>query len=167
MNKYFIIIFLFIISCKTKIESPVIYISNNSGKPISKINCNLPNHRISINSIDPGQTRSQSFYISGSKEFFGPIKCSWNNALNELMVNDFTLEKHHLPSFDNKTEYPYIQFFLGQNRYDILTSDEIDFLNKSRMFDESLKFNFRQAIVNKYNNQNNSLISVEDKNLYQ
>ncbi len=167
MNKYFILILLSIIACKNKIESPVIYISNNSEKPITKIICNLPNHRISISNINPGETRSQSYYLSGSKEFFGSIKCSWNNHLNELMVNDFTLEKHHLPSIDNKTEYPYIQFFLGQNRYDILTSDEIDFLNKSRFFDESLKLNFKQAIVNKYSNQNNSLISVENTNLYQ
>ena len=167
MNKYFIIILLFLIACKNKIESPVIYISNNSEKPIRKINCNLPNHRISIDSINPGETRSQSFYISGSKEFFGPIKCSWNNNQNELMVNDFTLEKHHLPSIDQKSEYPYIQFFLGQNHYDILTSDEIDFINKSRVFDESLKFNFKQAIIGKYSNQNNSLISVENTDLHQ
>ena len=111
MNKYFIIILLLLTACNNVMESPVVYISNNSEKPITKISCKLPKNRISIDNINPGETRSQSFYISGSKEFFGPIKCSWNNYRNELMVNDFTLEKHHLPSIDQKSEYPYIQFF--------------------------------------------------------
>jgi len=167
INKYFIIILLITVNCQAKRESPVIYISNNSAKPLTAINCDFPNHHISLSHINPGETRSQAFYISSEKEFFGQIKCFWSNNLNEKKISDFILEKKHLPSFDDKFEYPYIHIFLDQDSYEIITNDIIDYTNKSRMMDERMSKNHKQAILDKFYNPDQSLIGVENRNIAQ
>lgn len=167
MNKYFIIFLLIIVNCQTKYESPVIYISNSSGKSLTSINCNFPNHHISLSHINPGETRSQSFYISSEKEFFGQIKCFWNNNLNEKKIGDFIIEKKHLPSFGNKFEYPYIHIFIDQDNYEIITNDIVDYVNKTRIMDERLLKNHKQAILDKFYNPDKSLIGIENLNIAQ
>lgn len=167
MKYYFIIIFL-ISSCSSlkKIESPVIYISNSSARPINNIQCQLPNHTVSLKSINPGQNRSQSFYMAKNEDFFGDIKCFWDNSLSERKVANFSIEPHHLPSIKDKYEYPFLQIFLEQDSYEIYTNDSIDYLNKSRVMDEKMKKSYRQAILDKYgNNPDPSLIDIQNKDM--
>ena len=166
--KNYLIIFLVISSCSLtkKIESPVIYISNSSSRPINNIQCQLPNHIVSIKTINPGQNRSQSFYMKKHQDFFGDVKCFWDNNLGERKIASFAVEPHHLPSIKDKYEYPFLQIFLEQDSYEIYTNDSIDYLNKSRVMDEKMKKSYRQAILDKYgNNPDSSLIDIQNKDM--
>lgn len=166
--KYFLIIFFIISSCgfTKQIESPVIYISNSSPRFINNIQCQFPNHTVTLKSISPGQNRSQSFYLRKNEEFFGEIKCFWDNNLGERKIASFAVEPHHLPSIKDKYEYPFLQIFLEQDSYEIYTNDSIDYLNKSRVMDEKMKKSYRQAIQDKYgDNPDSSLIDIQNKNM--
>ena len=158
---YLLLVILFLFSCSLKkIESPVIYITNISSSEIRNINCQFPDYQINLTTLDPGKSRSQSFYISSHDKFFGDIKCFWINEIGEKKLADFSLEKRHLPSIAEEYEYPYLQIYLDQDYYEVITSDSIDLINKTQMMEQKINKSFKDSILRKAYPMNNSLIST-------
>jgi hypothetical protein len=142
MPKFFAIISaLFLVSCSANIESPVIYFSNASPEIVKTIECNWSGNILSLGALNPGDTRSQSFMMTGESKFFGPIYVTWYNAKGESVSKNFNFRKENLPSIHDKTTYNYVQLYFDQLDMEVSTSDAPDLTGKIRRMEE---------VMNKY-----------------
>ncbi len=72
VKKFLPLIFIFFAACG-KLESPVIYFSNVSPEPIKDIQCRWGRKFLNLPTLNPGDSRSQSFYLSSSSDFFDSV----------------------------------------------------------------------------------------------
>lgn len=161
---FLILVSLLLVSCggATK-ESPVIYFSNASQSPISKIKCNWAgNNELSLPTLNPGDSRSQSFYIKKDADFFGTINISWSNDKGEKVVKEFNFREKHLPSMGDTTTYNYVQLYFDQEDIDVVSSDSADLSGKTRRMDRLLT-QYRDAYAQGHTTPQTSLISVQPK----
>ncbi|MBM5781839.1 MAG: hypothetical protein FJ368_00265 [Pelagibacterales bacterium] len=159
--KYLILIFA-LVSCSANLESPVVYISNASQQKIGDIRCNwAEKHNLSLSSLGPGESRSQSFYIDGKSDFFGRVNISWRNSRGENLVREFIFKENNLPSIDDHTTYNYVQLYLDQEEMEIVSSDAPDLVGKTRKM-ERLLTKYRDEYKRENSTRETSLIRVED-----
>lgn len=148
MKKNYIAIFFLILlsACSNahKIESPTIYLSNASSDFIKNIKVNWASKaNLTLPNLNPGDTRTQSFYLKSKDNFFGEVMVSWNNARGEMLTKNFTIQKIHLPSIDEKYGFNYVQLYFSQTDAEVITSDIIDINGKSKIMDR-LIMNYRK-----------------------
>lgn len=165
MSKIFLILIsLLLVACggATK-ESPVIYFSNASSSPIAKIKCNwAEKNELTLPVLNPGDSRSQSFYIKDDADFFGTVNISWSNSKGEKVVKEFNFREKHLPSMDDSTTYNYVQLYFDQEDIDVISSDSADLTGKTRRMDRLLT-QYRDAYAQGHSTPQTSLISVQPK----
>lgn len=153
-------LFLFT-SCSGHKESPVIYFSNISNKPVTEIQCVwVNNKRLSLPALYPGDSRGQSFYISKNSDFFGPVYISWRNDEGKKVIREFDFKKNNLPSIENERSYDYVQFYFDQEEMEIVSSDAPDLSYKTVRMDRVLRE--AKRLYNSRAKPTSSLISVED-----
>ena len=139
MSKFFsVLLVIFLASCSSKREGPVIYFSNASEKPIKNLRCTWVNTNLSLAALNPGDTRSQSFYISKNSEFLGLIRLSWTNGEGNVVKKEFNLGINNLPSIADHTTYSYMQLYLDQHDVEIISSDSADLGGKTRRMERVL-----------------------------
>ena len=137
---FFLIAFFCLIACKSKFESPVVYLSNYSSEPIKNIECNWAGkHVLSLPNLNPGDSRSQSFMIKKDADFFGENYISWYNSHGDKLVKNFTLREHHLPSIHDKDVYSYIQLYFSQGTIEVVSSDAPDIAGKTTYMDRMME----------------------------
>ncbi|MDX2083621.1 MAG: hypothetical protein SFV53_06525 [Rickettsiales bacterium] len=137
-----IILAIFLISgCAKNVESPVIYFSNASANPMRDIQCDWNGNILSLKKLNPGDTRSRSFFISSNNKFFGPIYITWFNANGERNSKNFSFRKENLPSINDKTSYNYVQLYFDQVDVEVTSSDSADLNGKVRRM---------ELLMNKY-----------------
>lgn len=159
----FLLLSFLLISCGTNRESPMIYFSNASLKPIKNINCEwAEKHVLSLPSLNPGESRSQSFYIKDNTDFFGLVKISWTNDEGNNISREFFFRKTNLPSIDDPTTYNYVQLYFDQHYVEITTSDSPDSGGKAAKMDELMVFYSEQYVKN-HKAENPQLISVQPR----
>ncbi len=145
----------------SKKEAPVIYFSNISDVEIKDIECNWAGkNKLSLPILSPGDSRSQSFYIRNSADFFGAIVVSWVNVDGEKIEREFFFKENNLPSFSDSTTYNYVQFYLDQDELEIMTSDAPDLAGKTRKMDRLLS-QYRQNYAQGHKKVETSLIRVQ------
>lgn len=161
-KKFAIFIILFLTSCgSNKIESPVIYFSNSSYEPISNIKCHWADNKIlNLQFLDPGESRSNSFYIDDIEDFFGRIKISWYNDQGKYLVREFNFRHNHLPSIKDKKTYNYVQIYLEQDELEIVSSDAPNLSGKINKMDKLL-IKYKAKHLKETTEPNKSLISIE------
>lgn len=139
MRKIFTIIsvLLFTASCSS-VESPVVYFSNASPEQVKNIECNWNGNLLSLKALNPGDTRSQSFFISGDNRFFGPVYVTWFNAKGDRLSKNFNFKKENMPSISDKTYYSYIQLYFDQDDIEVMTSDVADLSGKVRRMEQMM-----------------------------
>lgn len=137
----FLLLSFLLISCSsTSRESPVIYFSNASLKPIKNIQCEWgEKHTLSLPSLNPGESRSQSFYINNEAAFFGLVKVSWTNDEGNNISREFFFRRANLPSIDDHTTYNYVQLYFDQHFVEITTSDAPAFVNRNLSFQSNVR----------------------------
>jgi hypothetical protein len=136
---YLLVLFFFSCAAVTPSkESPMVYFSNNSPDPITNIRCKWPSGNVlTLAGLNPGDSRSQSFYISSNDVFFGTIDVTWTNANGESMSKAFNLRKEHLPDIDSGS-YSYVQLYFDQEDIEIVTSDIADLGGKIKRMERML-----------------------------
>jgi hypothetical protein len=151
-------------SCaKTIKESPVVYISNASLKPIKNINCYWAQKNVlRLPTLNPGETRSQSFFIEDSADFFGLVKVSWINGDGNQISREFFFRKVNLPSIEDHTTYNYVQLYFDQNYVEVTTSDSPDMSGKTKKMD-NLLVQFKELYARGHNGENSYLIEVKSQ----
>lgn len=133
------LILIFSYSCANIKESPVIYFSNISSKPIKDLRSIwVENEKLTLPYLGPGDTRSNSFYISSNDDFFGIVKISWRNDEGQKIVREFDFKENNLPGIKNKRGYDYVQIYLDQEDFDIITSDAPNLSYKTTRMDKIL-----------------------------
>jgi hypothetical protein len=156
--------FLLATSCQNAIlkrESPVIYFSNSSDFPIRDIECSwAQKNNLSLPVLNPGESRSESFYIGGGYDFFGLVNLSWRNSRGEIIQHEFFLNRNNLPSFNDSTTYNYVQLYLDQGEVEITTSDAPDLAGKTRKMDRILAHH-RNNYAQGHKQTETSLIRVQ------
>jgi hypothetical protein len=136
---FFILVSLFLVSCSADKESPVIYFSNASLTPINDIKCNwVGKNVLELPLLNPGESRSQSFYMDSNSDFFGNIAISWRNNNGERISREINFQPNNLPSISDSTTYNFIQLYLDQDELEITTSDAPDLSGKTRKMDRLL-----------------------------
>ncbi len=141
-KKFLILASLFLVGCGANIESPVVYFSNASSGPIKNIEVSwAKNNALTLAGLNPGDTRSQSFFISSDSQFFGSVYAVWHNSRGDRMSKNFNFRKENLPSMDDKTTYNYVQLYFDQEDIEVTTSDVADLTGKVRRMDQ---------VMNKY-----------------
>ncbi|MBU6140350.1 MAG: hypothetical protein KGP29_02175 [Proteobacteria bacterium] len=148
-------------SCASSLrESPMIYISNSSLKPIKNINCEwAKKHVMTLPVLNPGETRSQSFYIENDAEFFGLVSVSWTNDDGKNIAREFFFRKTNLPSIEDHTTYNYVQLYFDQQYVEITTSDAPDLSGKTTKMD-SLLLLYQDLYAKGHKEENMNLINV-------
>ena len=142
MSKVFVILAaLLLVGCSANIESPVIYLSNASPSLVKNIECNWNGNILSLASLNPVDSRSQSFFINNNSKFFGPIYVTWYNSKNERVSKNFNFRKENLPSIEDKTTYNYVQLYFDQEDIEVTSSDAADLTGKIRRMEQ---------VMNKY-----------------
>jgi hypothetical protein len=143
MHKFFYgaVIFLSLLTSCSTVESPVIYLSNASPESVRNIECNWNGNLLSLKGLNPGDTRSQSFFISSDSKFFGPIYATWYNAKGDRLSKSFNFKKENMPSISDKTYYNYVQLYFDQDDIEVMTSDVADLSGKVRRMEQ---------VMNKY-----------------
>ena len=143
MHKILVVIIsmmLFACSSNVKRYSPTIYFSNASAKDITNIQSNWAGQKtLSLGKLLPGDTRSQTFELKSKEDFFGEVWVSWSNEKGERITREFLFNKNNLPSIDDQTTYSYVQFYLDQEEFEILSSDAPDLPGKIRKMDRLLR----------------------------
>lgn len=158
-----ILLTILLASCGSMRESPVIYISNASLKPITNINCEWSKkHVLTLPTLNPGESRSQSFYIKDPAEFFGLVKISWTNGKNEKITREFFFRKVNLPSINDHTTYNYVQLYFDQNYVEVTTSDMPDLSGKTKKMDDTLVF-YKNLYAKGHEEENTKLIEVQPR----
>lgn len=141
--------------------SPVIYFSNASEKPLTNIHAIWAKENIlTLSRLDPGDTRSQSFEISSDDDFFGLVRISWTNGEGEGVSREFYFRTNNLPSIDDSSTYNYVQIYLEQNNFEVMSSDAADLESKTHRRDAMLKA-YKEATATSQPNIPSSLIRVE------
>ena len=168
ITKNFVILlttaFLFSCASNPLRESPVIYISNSSLKPIKNLKCEwATKHVLSLPELTPGDTRSQSFYIRNESEFFGLVKVSWTNDAGNSLSREFFFRKANLPSISDPTTYNYVQLYIDQDYVDVSTSDAPDFNGKAEKMDKLLTLYHNQYVQEHKTNDPAQLIKVQPR----
>jgi len=149
-------------SCATPHEGPMIYISNASVKPIKNVKCRWASkHVLSLPNLNPGETRSQSFYINSEAEFFGLIQISWSNDNDRTVSREFFLRKTSLPSINDPKTYNYVQLYLDSDYVDVTTSDSPDITGKAERMDKMLNLYHEQYVKENNITDPKQLISVQ------
>ncbi len=140
MSKIFIVLTcLVLVSCGSSIESPVLYFSDASPQPVKNIECNWNGNILGLGALNPGDTRSHSFFISGGdSQFFGPVSINWINAKGDRVSKSFNFKKENMPSIKDKTTYNYVQLYFDQEDMEIITSDAADLSGKVRRMDQMM-----------------------------
>lgn len=168
MKNKFLIIFLNLLfaACSTSPiflkESPAVYFSNVSPKPVTDIRCSWVGQNVlALPSLAPGVSRSQSFNIGGEQDFFGSVNISWNNSEGEAVEKNFVLRKEHLPNFSDSTIYSYVQIYFDQHDAEIITSDIVDLSGKTRKMDRLMKVYGENYSEHNPKNLDNALITVK------
>lgn len=159
-----ILVSLLLVSCggPTR-ESPVVYFSNASGEPVKNIQCSWGKNILSLPALNPGDSRSQSFYMKKSAEFFGLVNVSWLNAKDERIVKEFYFREKNLPSMDDSTTYNYVQLYFDQTEVEVVTSDAPDLSGKTQRMDRILN-HYREAYAGGHPAPvQSSLITVQPK----
>jgi hypothetical protein len=140
IRKFLILANLLLAACSAPIESPVIYFSNASAHPIKDVRCNwVGKNVLTLPALMPGDSRSQSFYISGSSEFFGEVVVSWVNSQGESVKKEFLFREKNLPSIDDHTTYNYVQLYFDQFDLEVVSSDVADLGGKNRRMESLMK----------------------------
>jgi hypothetical protein len=141
----------------------MIYLSNASPGPITNIRCTWADGNIlTLPGLDPGDSRSQSFYILGTQSFFGTIHVSWRDSKGDAVTKSFNLRPEHLPSITDRTMYSYVQLYIDQEDLEVVTSDIVDLSGKTRRMEKLLsKYHNDYALT--HNMGQNALISVQPK----
>jgi hypothetical protein len=93
---------------------------------------------LSLPVLNPGDSRSQSFYLKENSDFFGLITMSWENASGEMVKKEFHFTKQNLPSMLDSTTYNYVQIYLDQDDLEIVSSDAPDIGGKTRRMEQIL-----------------------------
>ena len=136
---FFVLVSLFLVSCGAHKESPVIYFSNASTSPINDIKCNWAGRNVlGLRRLNPGESRSQSFYMNSNSDFFGIITISWRNDSGERISREINFQPNNLPSISDSTTYNFIQLYIDQDELEITTSDAPDLSGKTRKMDRLL-----------------------------
>lgn len=142
-------------------ESPVIYMSNASSLPIHDIKVVwVDNKVLKLQTLNPGQTRSQSFYLDDSDDFFGLVKISWSGANRSTNTRELYFKRNNMPSIDEHEMYSYVQLYFEQNDLEILSSDNPDMGNITKKRDAML-LGFKKSYSVEQPMNSGSLISVE------
>lgn len=164
MKKFIIILLTFFAySCSSlkQKESPVIYFSNASEQPIFDLKCVwAKNEVMTLPFLAPGYSRSQSFYINNNDEFFGAVSISWKNNNKQTIFREFDFKDNNLPSIKNERSYDFVQFYLDQDEFEIISSDAPDLSWKTQRMDRMLE-KYRKSNVNKSRPANSGLIRIE------
>lgn len=139
MKKFIILANFFLTACVgAKIESPVVYISNASPEVVKNIRIDWVKNLLSLPALNPGDSRSQSFYIRSNDDFFGLIKVSWVNSEGNNINREFFFRAPNMPSIDDHTTYNYVQIYLDQYDFEIVSSDAPDLTGKTRRMEQLL-----------------------------
>lgn len=164
LKKFFIFTALvFLANCSAKRESPVVYLSNASPEPIANIRCDWPDGNVlTLAGLDPGDSRSQSFYIRRDSDFFGTINVSWTNAKGEAQKKAFNLRKEHLPSISDHTTYSFVQLYIDQEDLEIVTSDIPDLGGKNRRM-EAMLAKYHNDYALSHGKGQSALIAIQPK----
>lgn len=140
--KYFVLILgAFLTSCSLGAhkESPVIYISNASNMPINDIRITWAENKVlKLKTLNPGQTRSQSFYLDDTDDFFGLVKIYWIGSGRNTNTRELFFKRNNLPSIDDHGMYSYVQIYLEQSDLEMLSSDNPDMGNITKKRDAML-----------------------------
>lgn len=145
-------------------ESPVIYFSNISSEPIKNIQCSwVEKNVLSLSLLEPGKSRSQSFYLKKNSDFFGLVLMSWSNASGERVRKEFQFKEINLPSMADSTTYNYVQFYIDQNGFEIVTSDAPDIGGKTQKMDKILSAANDQYLLRNPPIGKSSLIRVQSQ----
>ena len=141
----------------------MIYFSNASLKPIKNITCEwAKKHVLTLPDLNPGESRSQSFYIRGNSDFFGLVKISWTNSDDERISHEFFFRKKNLPSIMDRTTYNYVQLYFDQHFVEVTTSDAPDLSGKTAKMDQLLAL-YRDKYAEGDTEDNIHLINVQPK----
>jgi hypothetical protein len=134
------LVIIFISSCSmTQKNSPVIYFSNASAQPITDINVIWTEDNIlTLSNLNPGDSRSQSFYLSDNDDFFGLVKVSWTNGSGHGVSRDLFFRPNNLPSINDESTYNYVQIYLEQDDLEMMSSDAVDLASKTKRRDDLL-----------------------------
>lgn len=162
MSKIFLVLAsLLLASCMATEESPVIYFSNVSLAPVRDIECDWVGQKtLRLPELNPGDSRSQSFYIRGNSDFFGAIVMSWRNDRGEKITREFSFRENNLPSIHDKTTYNYVQFYLDQEELEIVSSDAPDLSGKTRKMERLLQ-KYRDLYAQGHRHSESALISIQ------
>ena len=162
-NIQFLLLSLLLISCRATLESPMIYISNASLKPIKNINCEWSKkHVLSLSTLNPGENRSQSFYMNNDAEFFGLVKISWTNDEDSRISHEFFFRKTNLPSIKDPPTFNYVQLYFDQHSVEVTTSDSPDLSGKTAKMDKLLIF-YRDQYAKEHKAANTQLIDAQTR----
>lgn len=157
-----LIAFLSACSVGSHKESPVIYMSNASSLPINDIKVVwVDNKVLKLKTLTPGQTRSQSFYLNDSDDFFGLVKISWSGANHSTNTRELYFKRNNMPSIDEHEMYSYVQLYFEQNDLEILSSDNPDMGNITKKRDAMLLGFKKNYWADNKPMSGSSLISVE------
>ncbi len=160
-KKILFFLLLFVASCASR-ESPVVYFSNASSEPITDIQCRWGKKMLNLPVLDPGDSRSQSFYISSDSQFFTDVSISWRRNSGERLVRDFTFRENNMPSFDDDTTYNYVQFYFDQDEMEIVSSDAPDLPGKTRKMERLMSQN-KTEWMKTHVKANSSLITISSQ----
>lgn len=166
MAKIFLILTsLFLVSCASLKESPVIYFSNLSNAPIKNIKCTWAEKNVlTLPALNPGDSRSLSFYIKGEESFFGLINVSWDNFEGKNMTKSFFFRKENMPGFFDPTTYNYVQLYFDQEDIEVLSSDAPDLGGKVRRMERMLaRYSNEYKQAPGHSAPQTSLISIQPK----
>jgi hypothetical protein len=157
-KKISILLLLISAACATK-ESPVVYFSNVSPKPIKDIQCKWGRHAMNLPILDPGDSRSQSFYIRGDSDFFDDVSISWRTEDGDRIIREFSFKENNMPSFSDETTYNYVQFYIDQDEMEIVSSDAPDLPGKTRKM-ERMMVNYKTEYMKTHSKAHTSLITL-------
>jgi hypothetical protein len=166
MFRKFLLILVVFGSCSCSVvsgskPSPVVYFSNASDKPLTNIHAIWAEGNIlNLTRLDPGDTRSQSFEISSDDDFFGLVRISWTNGEGDGVSREFFFRKNNLPSIGDSSTYNYVQIYLEQNNFEVISSDAADLESTTHRRDAMLK-SYKEATATYQPNIPSSLIRVE------
>lgn len=122
-----------------KLESPVVYFSNASPSPIRNIRVYWVNNTVlSLDALNPGDSRSQSFYMHNSSNFFGLVKVTWLNISGDMITREFYFRENNLPSIKDHSTYNYVQIYFDQHDLEVVGSDAPDLSGKTVRMDRLL-----------------------------
>lgn len=160
-----VLIGVFLVSCARPLEGPTIYFSNASPKKITGIQSNWAGQNLlSLTHLSPGDTRSQTFKAGKMADFFGDIRVSWYNADGVRISREFRFSRNNLPSISDPTTYSYVQFYLEQEEFEIMSSDAPDLPGKIRKMDRLLqKYSAKDTQPKEPKDLTTSLIRIEPR----